>query len=117
MTPDILDSYPVGGVGLALSHRTLWQAAANQGQVVTVGVEDLRLPPTWRERDRHPVFVPFKAGVDGDQAIVSDVDGTHDPPGPLLVVNVGDEVNPGLNHDAGFPPEVVQRYLTARATV
>jgi GR25 family glycosyltransferase involved in LPS biosynthesis len=40
VAPDILDSYSVGAVGLALSHGTLWQAAATQGQTVTVAEDD-----------------------------------------------------------------------------
>lgn len=40
VAPDILDSYPVGAVGLALSHGTLWQAAATHGQTVTVAEDD-----------------------------------------------------------------------------
>ena len=40
VAPDILDSYSVGAVGLALSHATLWQAATSQGQTVTVAEDD-----------------------------------------------------------------------------
>jgi glycosyl transferase family 25 len=40
VAPDILDSYSLGAVGLALSHGTLWQAATTQGQTITVAEDD-----------------------------------------------------------------------------